>query len=437
MLFVSEDSFSVTSASRSGEDLTTQLSNGFQKVWLQLRPRYGDGWRGEHSLMVGPERKALLFDDSGPYEEAQRFFTRQELTRPVLQGGTLGWRVGATLEVAQESYNYDLFGEAEGYVWGSGGSGQARILRPAAYLEQVQQLGQLQATPGLRVDAMFVDGLEPITMVDPRIGLHRALPGNWELQAGGGIYSQTPLLRELLLSSEGVPTLQPERSTHLALGASHELLPGLKAELTGYVALLEDLVIGHEDRFELSLSPPVSGTLDLRSYRNGGSGRTSGLEWLLRYSDAQTSAWWGLTWSRSFRIDDNGQQELFAYDQPLVLHLVASRELSRGWRLGGRLRYGSGNPYFPVAHRYYDLGGGTWYPVGAQEQERLDAWRSLDLRVDKRWDLRRWTLAGYLDLMNATNARNVELLTWSGDYSDELPVYGLPILPAFGLRAGW
>jgi len=39
--------------------------------------------------------------------------------------------------------------------------------------------------------------------------------------------------------------------------------------------------------------------------------------------------------------------------------------------------------------------------------------------------------------MNATNRRNQELVNWSADYSREVPVYGLPIVPAFGLRGAW
>ena len=61
----------------------------------------------------------------------------------------------------------------------------------------------------------------------------------------------------------------------------------------------------------------------------------------------------------------------------------------------------------------------------------------MDLRVDKDWVFHNWTLTGYLDLQNATNRRNVELMTFSYDYSEELPVYGLPILPAFGLKGAW
>jgi hypothetical protein len=46
-------------------------------------------------------------------------------------------------------------------------------------------------------------------------------------------------------------------------------------------------------------------------------------------------------------------------------------------------------------------------------------------------------LSAYVDIMNTTNRKNVELVTWSADYTSQTPIYGLPILPIFGLRGEW
>ena len=43
----------------------------------------------------------------------------------------------------------------------------------------------------------------------------------------------------------------------------------------------------------------------------------------------------------------------------------------------------------------------------------------------------------YLDLQNATNAENVELMSWNFDYSEEDPVTSIPIVAAFGLKGAW
>ena len=53
--------------------------------------------------------------------------------------------------------------------------------------------------------------------------------------------------------------------------------------------------------------------------------------------------------------------------------------------------------------------------------------------MDKDFVFDRWTLTSYLDLMNATNRRNLEMVTPSVDYT-EASVYGLPIITAFGVK---
>ena len=50
------------------------------------------------------------------------------------------------------------------------------------------------------------------------------------------------------------------------------------------------------------------------------------------------------------------------------------------------------------------------------------------------FDFERWSLTTYLDLQNATNAQNLEVINWTYDYSEEEPVAGLPLVPSFGLR---
>ena len=70
-------------------------------------------------------------------------------------------------------------------------------------------------------------------------------------------------------------------------------------------------------------------------------------------------------------------------------------------------------------------------------QERTPPFYQLDLRMDKTWDFRRWDLSFYLDLQNATNAQNVEIIGYTDDYRQEDPVTGLPVIPAFGHKGEW
>lgn len=164
-----------------------------------------------------------------------------------------------------------------------------------------------------------------------------------------------------------------------------------------------------------------------------------GLETL---AQVRSDRWLGLvsmTLSRSTRVDRPGDDpRLFEYDQPLVLSALGSHELPRGWRLGARARLGSGNPYTPVVNRVYDLDSREFMPVyGEADSARLPTFFSFDVRIDKTWERRTWDFTVYLDLQNATNNTNPEVMAWTTDYDAEDPVSSTPVLPAFGIKADW
>jgi len=144
------------------------------------------------------------------------------------------------------------------------------------------------------------------------------------------------------------------------------------------------------------------------------------------------------TFSHSERTGRDGISNLFAYDQPVLLNALVSRELPRRWRLGARVRFGSGNPYTPVVNAIYRMEERDWIPVyDSGQSARLKPFFSLDLRVDRSWAFRRWDLTAYLDVQNATYYDNVEVMFYSADYREEQPVTGLPVLPTFGFEGVW
>lgn len=130
--------------------------------------------------------------------------------------------------------------------------------------------------------------------------------------------------------------------------------------------------------------------------------------------------------------------ELFASDQPFVLNALMSQELPRQWRVGARGRASSGNPYTPVVNRVYDMSSREFVPIyGERDSARLPPFWSVDARIDKEWTYDAWSLTFYLDVQNVFNTQNPEVMSWSNDYSEETPITGLPIVPAFGLRGEW
>lgn len=430
LLLVSDDRFRVL-----GEDAddrqTVQigLSTTFSRLRLAWTEPVGGGWTHELGVGLGPERNAFDFQGGVAYEQPFGVTLRDEwLLAAPTSGFGLGARLGTDSLVGRFRYAYDVpgFGDPEG----------ADVLRvlPGAYAEATARVRSLVVVPGARVDGAIVGSDHAAVAVDPRLSARLEL-GSTVLKASAGGYSQFPTVRQVV----EVPTLGAQRSWQTSLGLERPLAAPLRLEVVGFYNVLTDLVSGREDAFRFFSGPPPVGPLDTGPYRNVGAGTVCGVETFLRWQSERTAAWGSATFSRSTRTDRPGQDpELFDYDQPIVLTALWSRELPKRWRLGGRVRWSSGNPYTPVVNRFEDLDTRTFVPVfGAQDSARLPAFWSIDARVDHDWVYRNWTLGVYLDLQNATNRQNVEVMGWTYDYSAEDPVAGIPLLPAFGVRGEW
>ncbi|HME90190.1 MAG TPA: energy transducer TonB, partial [Myxococcaceae bacterium] len=122
------------------------------------------------------------------------------------------------------------------------------------------------------------------------------------------------------------------------------------------------------------------------------------------------------------------------------LALVASWRLPLNFELGGRFRYVTGRPITPVVHPYdvYAADGNRFYAtLGATRSARLAAFQQLDIRLDKHFLFRSWTLTLYLDVQNVYNAHNVEATIYDYRFRDPFTVPGIPILPLVGVKASF
>lgn len=435
MFFASDDRFRFLGADEDDEDLVfAAFADQFQR--LRLRHLYTVGeWELENTIAVGPERRFFEFaTTSDALEQTTSLSLRQEWVRPLIPGRNVGARLGLDMLAGQEQLDFYVagFGERE--------KDSARFVAPALYGETSLRLGAFTLTPGVRADVLAYDTGYAIATIDPRFGAKADMPwGTTQFKASVGRYSSFAGLREVSSRAQGNPDIGAEWALQASAGVDQQLPYGFRVEATVFTNWLYDLVVGREDRLEFFSGPPPIGPFDTGDYANDGVGLTCGGELLLRYDGKRSLGLITATVSHSQRQDrPDDPVELFAYDQPLVLNALYSQKLGRGWRVGARYRYGSGNPFTPVVNRYYDDERRAYVPVyGERSSERLPAFQSLDVRVDKLWELKRVDLTGYLEVQNVTYAKNIEVMAFNFDYTEETPITGFPPLPVFGLKAAW
>jgi TonB family protein len=302
--------------------------------------------------------------------------------------------------------------------------------QPAAYLEAVwKPLPGLKVVPGLRAD---YESTIRRTWLDPRLAAFWQVSGSTSLKAAAGIYRQPPDYRRGLLSPTfGNPNLLAEGARHYAVGVEQQFTDAISLDMQLY----------YKDLFNQAESVPApsspDGEVSLPSYASTGRGRGYGVELLLRHQLTRNFfGWIAYSLSRTERFDARlGKMRRGPLDQPHNLVAVASYKLPHDFIAGVRLRYSSGPLDSPVAGAIYDANANYYFPLtGELFSRRLPAFFQADVRVDKRFVYDDWMLALYLDVQNVTNRQNVEGTLNNFDYTQERFLYGLPIIPALGVR---
>jgi hypothetical protein len=305
----------------------------------------------------------------------------------------------------------------------------------------------VELRPGLRGEHI---GLSDQWTLDPRILLHERLGSGIELTQSAGLYHSPPLITDLD-PIFGDRRMLGSAATQLAFGAKAILGDDNEVGATAYYQDLRQLPVdavssatpisdngGTDSGGALAISRElVDAQFGSYSYREAiGNGRAYGLELIARRNRGIWTGWLAYTYGRSFRQNPVRGPDEYPYvlDQPHTLTVLATTALPRNWRVGGRFRYATGNPFTPVASAVMDVDGDYIAIDGPILSERLPDFFQLDVRLDHAWRRPWGVLNLYLDVQNVTNRRNAEGVTYNEDFTVRSYTRGLPIFPSIGVE---
>lgn len=347
----------------------------------------------------------------------------------------------------------------DGEVVGSSGD----AVRFGAWLGMPLYLRDYSVIPSLRLN-VFGYGAGSLVRVDPRVNLRGPLAGPVRVLAGIGLY--------------GVPVVggrEPPSQGYLTQGG--DFLGGV-ADIPEYLLSYFDPNVDgeavgswvrttHVIQASMGFEATLPWALELHAlgfYRGSGTvrfevdedelvdgepapddvgrRRAAGLELMLRRSapvgGAVVDGWIGYTllMARVEGARDDWQAAVF--DQRHNFVALLGFTLPRNFRVGLRFRLGSGNPERPITGRetVQDTAGTFTYrpirgPRGASYQALF---HQLDIRLDKRWMLRRTSVGAYIDVQNVYNHTYPEIWIYSSDWSYRQAAVGLPIYPSIGVE---
>lgn len=118
------------------------------------------------------------------------------------------------------------------------------------------------------------------------------------------------------------------------------------------------------------------------------------------------------TWVRSTFKDKKGEFIPSAWDNRYILNLTALATLNRNWDIGIKWRFVGGAPYTPYdlnkssLIEAWDAKGQGYLDYNLYNTDRLRGFQQLDLRVEKEYFFKKWSLNVYLDIQNLYNFKS-------------------------------
>jgi hypothetical protein len=296
----------------------------------------------------------------------------------------------------------------------------------------------LRAIAGLRGD--YYAFLGDAFRVSPRLGLSYDVGASSSVYASGGRYYQPASYIWLVGDPANPESLKPIRSDQVVLGYETRPMRDLKIQFEGFYKWYADYP-GRLFRPQAVLAP--SGfddatddiPLGLEPLVSTATGRSYGAEAFVqkKLSDIPLYGLLALTLSRSEFTSLEGVARPGRYDSRFISTLLLGYRFNPKWEVSGKFRMATGQPSTPFIEDGPDTGRRdyTQYNQG----ERFPMFRSLDLRVDRRWSFRGWQLEVYLDVQNVLGRKNVTAVRWDPRTNEPEFDESIGILPTIGVNA--
>ena len=335
----------------------------------------------------------------------------------------------------------NIIQEAETFSSAAG----AGFLRYGAFVQAGKRVlnNRLALSAGVRIDANNLDNSvgNPLKQLSPRVSASYALTDQWNINASFGIYYRLPGYPQLAFQQvQGGSTFNNPgeyiRSTHYVTGV--EFLPSSSTRFTleGFYKQYGNYPISIPDGISLANKGTDFGAVGNEPIVQDGKGRAYGFEFFAQQK--LTKRFFGVlsyTFYRSEFTDISNRYTRANWDNRHLLSLTWGYKFKGNWELGLKFRYQGAAPYTPfdeTASRlnYLTLGTGV-YDFSRANTNTLAAFHASDVRIDKKWNFRRFTLDIFLDVTNWYIAKNPGLPNYTfqrnADNTAFVTTDGLPI----------
>ena len=200
---------------------------------------------------------------------------------------------------------------------------------------------------------------------------------------------------------------------HLVLGVEYLPSKNSKFSLEGFYKFYQNYPFSIRDSVSLASKGSDFNVVGDEPVTPTSKGRAYGFELLYRNSDLfKFNMIIAYTFVRSEFTNIHEQFIPSAWDNRNLLNVTVGRKFKHNWQLGIKWRYVGGTPYTPYDYnksslvQAWDAQKRGYYDYAEFNTLRLKSFNQIDLRVDKGFFFRKWSLMFYLDIQNLLNSRS-------------------------------
>lgn len=291
----------------------------------------------------------------------------------------------------------------------------------------------LTATVGVRGD---FNGMSDELSVSPRGAVSLLVGEGSTITASGGVFRQA-LPDELLARDPAFEELEEPSAVHAVLGFRKLLGEDTRLVVEAYSKTYRDFPYDPSQPGFFILDG-LGSEQDLYTFDSLASGAVAdsrGLEVTLHKRLAM--GLYGIvsgSWSSSSYRSPGEQSRRRIYDNRLMLGIEGGYKFDERWEASVRWDYAGGRPYTPLDPEASALFNRTILDDTRINAERLPAYHSLNLRVDRRFNFRETALVTYASVWNVYNRRNIAAVYWNGVTGSEDTILQWGVMPVVGLE---
>jgi hypothetical protein len=274
--------------------------------------------------------------------------------------------------------------------------------------------GRLTLSLGFRMDGNSYNKsmADLFNQASPRYSMSYAITEHWRWNFNTGLYDELPAYTLMGYRDSTGALVNQHRTTymrnvHLVMGVEYTTKLNSRISVEGFFKQYFNVPFLLDDSISLANQGSSFGVVGNDPAISNNKGRAYGGEFL--FEQKLFKGWFGifsytLFWSQ-FQ-DKTGAYQSSSWDTRNIFSLTVGKKFNRNWQLGFRFRAQGGSPYTPYnlsassLISVYNANPGGLFNYDQQNSQRLTWFHQLDIRITKKWYLKKVAIEIYLDIQN-------------------------------------